>query len=127
MTLQEFRERTALAPTPEEYNQIEDIYLATGNLDKDEFCKDYKIHHQSSIIAAIYKQNEKLKEKCDTFREGNNKMIDFLLERAQVFGDINLLQKAINMIGHAGVIKSKIALELPFWDIDKEYIKDNIE
>lgn len=127
MTLQEFRERTALAPTPEEYNQIEDIYLATGNLDKDEFCKDYKIHHQSSIIAALYKQNGKLKEKCDTFREGNNKMIDFLLERAQVFGDINLLHKAINMIGHAGVIKRKIVLELPFWDIDNEYIKDNIE
>ncbi len=126
MTLQEFTERTGLAPTAEEYKQIEMVYLEADNMDKDEFCKDFKKHGQSTILATFYRQAERLKEKCNSFKEENNKMVDFLLERAQAFSDMQLLEKAIQMIGHAEVIKRKIALEHPLWNIDKEYIKDNI-
>lgn len=127
MMLQEFIDRTGLTPTAEEYQQIEMMYYEAGNMDKDEFCKDFMNHAQSTILATFYKQAEQLKKKCNTFREENNKMVDFLLERAQAFSDMQLLEKAIQMIGHAEVIRRKIALEHPLWNIDKEYIKENIK
>ena len=126
MTQQEFTERTGLTPTPEEFKQIESMYLETGNMDKDEFCKDFKKHGQSTILATFYKQAGHLKEKCEAFRKDRSKMVDFLQERAQTSGDVQLLEKAIQMTSHSEVIRRKITLSLPLWDLDKGYIKENI-
>ncbi|MCD7850348.1 MAG: hypothetical protein LUH63_11785 [Parabacteroides sp.] len=114
MTQQEFTERTGLTPTSEEYKQIESMYLETGNMDKDEFCKDFKKHSQSTILATFYKQAGHLKEKCDAFRKDRNEMVDFLLERAQTFGDVQLLEKAIQMTSHPVVIRKKLLFHYPY-------------
>ena len=60
-------------------------------------------------------------------QRGRSILVDFLLERAQCFGDIELLNKAIELIGHDKVIKRKIRQNLPLWDEDKTYIIDNIK
>ena len=54
-------------------------------------------------------------------------MVDFLLERAQKFGDIELLNQAIKLVGHKAVIMRKIDQGLALWDLDKEYIRENIQ
>ena len=38
MTREEFTERTGLTPTSEEYQHIEAMYMAAGNMDKDELA-----------------------------------------------------------------------------------------
>ena len=123
----EFTQRTGIELTDEQYKQVEDMYLEAGNMDKDQFCKDYKKHSDSEILKLFYCQNEKLKNKLADLRDERNEIVDFLLDRAQKFGDIKLLEKAIYMVGHDKVIKRKISQNLPLWDIDKKYIYENIK
>lgn len=127
MTKLEFTQRTGIELTDAEYKEVEIMYLEAGNMDKDAFCKDYKKHKDSTLLAAYYEKSNRLEEKLDAWREERSQVIDFLLERAQKFGDIELLNQAIKMVGHKRVIRRKIKLDLPLWDYDKEYIAENIQ
>lgn len=127
MQKQEFTQKTGIELTDAEYKEVELMYLEAGNMDKDEFCKDYKKHHESTLLATYFRQAENLKDKLDAMRDERSNLVDFLLERAQCFGDIELLNKAIELIGHDKVIKRKIRQNLPLWDEDKQYIVDNIK
>lgn len=127
MQKQEFTQRTGIELTDAEYKEVELMYLEAGNMDKDEFCKDYKEHHDSTLLATFFRQAENLKSKLDDMRDERSILVDFLLERAQCFGDIELLNKAIELVGHDKVIKRKIRQGMPLWDEDKEYIVENIK
>lgn len=48
MTQQEFEDRTSKTVTSEEYARIEAMYMAAGNMDKDQFCTEYKKHGASA-------------------------------------------------------------------------------
>lgn len=127
MQKQEFTQRTDIQVSDVEYKEIELMYLEAGNMDKDEFCKDYKEHHDSTLLATFFRQAEKLKDKLELMREERSQIVDFLLERAQKFGDVELFNQAIKMVGHDKVIKCKIRMDLPLWDEDKKCIIDNIK
>ena len=127
MTKNEFTQRTGIELTDAEYKEVEFMYLEAGNMDKDEFCQDYKKHKDSSLLATFYRQSENLKDKLDAMREERSKIVDFLLERAQKFGDVDLLNQAIKLVGHKAVIMRKIDQGLALWDLDKEYIRENIQ
>ncbi len=81
-----------------------DLDTMVGNIEKD-----FPIEMGTSVDADIHK-NE-IKNLCV-----------FLLERAQKFGDIELLKKAIELKGHAWVIRHKLQNEMPLWECDKEFI-----
>lgn len=53
MTQQEFEDRTGKVITSEEYARIEAMYMAAGNMDKDQFCAEYKKHSSSALVADI--------------------------------------------------------------------------
>lgn len=127
MQKSEFTEKTGIELTDAEYKEVEFMYLEAGNMEKDEFCQDYKKHKDSTLLATFYRQSERLKDKLDAMREERSKMVDFLLERAQKFGDIELLNQAIKLVGHKAVIMRKIDQGLALWDLDKEYIRENIQ
>lgn len=123
----EFEQRTGINLTDDEYKNIEMMYLECGNIDKDDFCKDYKKHKDSVMIDIFFHQSQNQKEKLSRYNKERSLMVDFLLERAQAFGDIELLSKAIQLVGHQEVIKRKIQKDLPLWDDDKKYIYNNIK
>lgn len=127
MTLQEFSERTRLTPTPEEYKQIEDMYMATGNMDKDVFCNDFKKHGQSTILNTFYRQAEHLKEKCDNFHKQQIEIVELLIGKAHAFNDTDLRNHALKLVSEKQVVLTTLSLGLPLWDEDKEYIKNNIQ
>ena len=127
MQKSEFTQKTGIELTDADYKQVELMYLEAGNMDKDEFCKDYKEHHDSTLLATFFRQAENLKDKLDEMRNERYQMVDFLLDRAQCFGDVELLHKAIQLVGHDKVIKRKLRMDLPLWDEDKKYIIDNIK
>lgn len=57
MTKQEFEERIGRKVEMEEYAAADRVYMSTSNgLDKDTFCKDYREHSGSLIIADLMKQ-----------------------------------------------------------------------
>ena len=112
MQKSEFTQRTDIQVSDVEYKEIELMYLEAGNMDKDEL---------------FFRQAENLKSKLDDMRDERNSLVDFLLDRAQCFGDVELLHKAIQMVGHDKVIKRKLRMDLPLWDEDKNYIVENIK
>lgn len=134
MTRKEFEERTGLSVSAVEFCTVNDIYMAAGEMDKDTFCKEWKKHSESKLLAELWKRVKhehdlgmQKKEECDKLRSERWELVDFLLERAQKFGDEELLLKAIDMVGHAEVIRRKLTLEMPLWERDRAYIKENLK
>ena len=134
MTRKEFEERTGLSVSAVEFCTVNDIYMAAGEMDKDTFCKEWKKHSESKLLAELWKRVKhehdlgmQKKEECDKLYGERWELVDFLLERAQKFGDEELLLKAIDMVGHAGVIRRKLTLEMPLWERDRAYIKENLK
>ena len=134
MTQKEFEERTGLNVSAVEFCTVNDIYMAAGEMDKDTFCKEWKKHSESKLLAELWKRVKhehdlgmQKKEECDKLRSERWELVDFLLERAQKFGDIELLHKAISMVGHAEVIRRKLDADMPLWELDRAYIKENLK
>lgn len=134
MTRKEFEDRTGLEVTALEFSKVHDIYMAAGEMDKDTFCKEWKQHGESNLLAELWNTVKRehdmgmeKKVECDKLHQERWELVDFLLERAQKFGDVELLIKAIDMVGHANVIRRKLALEMPLWERDREYIKHNLK
>ena len=134
MTRKEFEDRTGLSVTMADYSFIEEVYMAAGNLDKDAFCKDWKQHGESLLVRELWYRVRDLVNMVKAQSDVNtsqaqetNELLDFMLERAQKFGDVELLKKAIEFRGNAYVICRKLELGLPLWELDKDYIKKNIK
>ena len=57
MTQKEFEERTGLKLSACEFETVHSIYMAAGDrMEKDEFCKEWKQHGESSLIAALWNE-----------------------------------------------------------------------
>lgn len=133
MNYQEFTERTGLTPTIEEYQTIEAIYMAAGEMDKDEFCKEFKKHGDSRLVAELFKTICTLKgqyeERCneiEDLHEQKNEMVDFLIDRAQVFSDKELLEKASEIAGQKEVIRRRIVKGYTLWAYETEWMLNNL-
>ncbi|MDR1120679.1 MAG: hypothetical protein LBM08_07145 [Dysgonamonadaceae bacterium] len=133
MSHQEFIERTGLTPTIEEYQTIEAIYMAAGEMDKDEFCKDFKKCGSSRLVAELFGRTRTLKgqyeERCneiEDLHEQKNEMVDFLIERAQAFSDKELLEKASEMVGQKEVIRRRIVKGHTLWSHETEWMLSNL-
>lgn len=135
MTQKEFEERTGLKLSACEFETVHSIYMAAGDrMEKDEFCKEWKQHGESSLIAALWNEVKQQRAVVEgktiviaNMQQEKEELVDFLLERAQKFGDEELLLKAIDMVGHAEVICRKLAADMPLWERDREYIKNNLK
>lgn len=68
------------------------------------------------------KQNE-----ADSLHEWKSQMADFLLEKAQKFGDITFHIKAADLIGMKEVVRRKIIKGLPLWEVDRVWLKNNLK
>lgn len=130
MTKQEFEERTGLKTDAEEYAEIEKMYMAAGDMDKDEFCRCWRqtgknpltriLAHQAEILKGQLKERDKeLKyigvEKIELAR--------FLLEKAQVYHtDMDFRREAVRLIGEYDVIKLKLQEGYELWNEDREFL-----
>ena len=64
---------------------------------------------------------------ADSLHEWKSRIADFLLEKAQKFGDITLHIKASELVGMREVIRRKIEKGLPLWEVDKVWLKNNLK
>lgn len=65
--------------------------------------------------------------KAESLHEWKSQMADFLIEKAQKFGDITLHIKASELVGMREVIRRKIEKGLPLWEVDKVWLKNNLK
>lgn len=118
----EFTQRTGIELTDEQYQRVEDLYLNAGNMDKDEFCEDYKKHGESVILNVYFDQSEKLRNELNTYREKQVAMAHFLIKKSMVGGDKDMVQMAISLIGEQKYIQHKLEKGYNLLALDKELI-----
>lgn len=126
MTQKEFEDRTGIQLTMDQYTDVEAIYMMAGNMDKDEFCREYKKHKDSKLLDMFYNQAKAAKAEIDRLLNERSKTIDFLLRMAELTGEKAITGKVHRMADHGYCIKRKIRMGLPLSTEDMEYIENNI-
>ena len=123
----EFTQRTGIELTDEQYQRVEELYLNTGNMDKDEFCADYKKHKDSKLLACFYEQYKVWDFNLKRIDESMLKVTKHLLKKSREFNDESMRAEAIDLLGEKMIVKLTIEMDLELWDIDKKYIYENIK
>ena len=133
MNKQEFSERTGFTPTIDEYESTEKMYMALVEMDKDEFCKEFKKFGNSRLVSELFRtlcvKEGQYEERCneiDDLHKQKSEMVDFLIDRAQAFSDKELLEKASEMIGQKEVIRRRILKGYQLWAYETEWMLNNL-
>ena len=136
MTQKEFEERTHRVVRPEDYYLIENLYMAAGNMDKDEFCQEFKamcaydyandeielrqcLREIGKRVGVMDAENRTLKMAMKT---RNEELAEFLIGKAHAYDDTDFRNEAVKLIGEATVVRMTIEMGLPLWEEDKKYI-----
>lgn len=124
MTQQEFTERTGYTPaTDEEYQAIEKMYMAAGNMDKDEFCEHWVKVHNDDLFRTIYCDMKKMKRQNDFLRDKVDKSADMILQEAENSDTHDTLDAiAIRLKGQQYVVRYKIEHEHVLTEEDRLYL-----
>lgn len=129
MNKQEFIDRTGFTPTSEEYETIEALYMAAGEMDKDEFCREYKKHGTSRLVSVLFKENKVLKGQLEeanniieNLHEQKSQMLDFLIEQAEKWSASDLREKAIKILGAKEYLRRKVEKGFNLWESDRELL-----
>ena len=117
MTQQEFEDRTGKTVSSGKYALIEAMYMAAGNMDKDQFCAEYKKHGASVLVAEYYRRITVLN---GVLEERNNELDDaeFLLGKATAYNDTDFYREAVRLIGRKAAVLYKVKSGLPLWEED---------
>lgn len=126
MTQQEFKDRTGLTPTEEEFNYIHALYMNTV-MNKDEFCKDFKKYGASSIMREVHAVAVNFKLSLEEKNNEESELVDFLIGKACAYNDADFYKQAIKMVGQREVTLRKIKMTLPLWEEDMDYINMNLK
>lgn len=141
MTQKEFEELTGRVVKPEDYSVIESLYMAAGNMDKKEFCKEIKamcaydyaddkiefrqcLREISKHIVRIEAENRGLKKGLNT---RNEELAEFLIGKAHAYNDTDFRKEAVKLVGQSAVVKMTMDMGLPLWEEDKELIRSVLE
>lgn len=121
MLKQEFEERTQLTVTEQEFDQINDIYMASS-LEKDAFCAEWLKEGHGNLIFDILDKLTNCRLVKDLYQEDAERLID-----AYITGDEVEIDEAMrNVHGHAYVIRRKLELDSELTPADLTYIKENL-
>lgn len=136
MTQREFEERTGWVMKIDEFAIVDNLYMAT-DMDKDEFCKEFKGMQASGKLVirqslreiglrlgSLVGERDALK-RC--MRQRNDDLADFLIGKAHAYDDTDFRNQAVKLIGELEVIRRTIELGLPLWDEDRKYILSMID
>ncbi len=141
MNRKEFEERTKRLITDEDYRLVENLYLAAGNMDKDEFCDEMRrmcaydaandhielrecLKEIGRHVGAKDAELSFLKRRVESKKM---ELAEFLVGKACAYEDSDFYRQAVMLVGQREVTRMKLDMDLPLWDEDKEYIKENLK
>lgn len=136
MTQKEFEERTRRKIVAEDYYLVENLYMAAGNMGKDEFCKEMRtmcaydgandhielrecLKEIGRHVGARDAELSFLKKKITSERL---ELAEFLIGKACAYEDTDFYREAVKLIGQREVTLMKMRMDLPLWDEDKKYL-----
>lgn len=138
MTQQEFTQRTGLELNEKQYNYVNEMYMRCATLEKDEFCRDYKKHKDSEILAQIMdwatataeggRHSAELYFKLQReVAEKNVARAEFLLGKAAAYNDPDFEDEALKLISRSTAIIIKAKNGYPMTADDLDYIAKNLK
>lgn len=141
MTQKEFEDRTRRLITAEDYHLVENLYMAAGNMDKDEFCKEMRAMCAYDAANDHIELRQCLKEVGrrvggmdaglsflrKTVSKEREDIAEFLIGKACAYNDTDFYSAAVKLIGQKQVTLCKIKMGLPLWSEDMQYINDNLK
>lgn len=119
MTQQEFETRFGQEVTPESFDYANRVYMAAGNLDKDQFCKEWKNQHirNSDTVTALTMEVEALQRQAKANHDALEGALKLQDELAYFIADMAHL--AFNAIGNGAELRKKAIQVLG----KREYLK----
>lgn len=141
MTQKEFEDRTRRLITAEDYHLVENLYMAAGNMGKDEFCKEMRAMCAYDAANDHIELRQCLKEVGrrvggmdaelgflrKTVSKEREELAEFLIGKACAYNDTDFYSAAVKLIGQKQVTLCKIKMGLPLWSEDMQYINDNLK
>lgn len=141
MTQKEFEERTRRKIAAEDYYLVENLYMAAGNMGKDEFCKEMRAmcaydgandHIELRQCLKEIGRNVGVKDAEVNFwkkRMANtsNELAEFLIGKACAYEDTDFYREAVKLIGQREVTLMKLRMDLPLWEEDKKCLMSALE
>lgn len=132
MTQKEFEDRTRRLITAEDYHLVENLYMAAGNMGKDEFCKEmramcaYDAANDHIELRQCLKEVGKRVGGMDaelsflrkTVSKEREDIAEFLIGKACAYNDTDFYSAAVKLIGQKQVTLCKIKMGLPLWSED---------
>ena len=126
MLREEFENRMGNTVTPEAYEDIENLYYASGSLDKDAFCDDYKLHGASKILAEIWDRYKTSEAVLKIYKDEHQAAAEMLLRLHDEYGIKEAYDMAQTMIDLRGIVKYKLENGKQLTSIEREYVMSKI-
>lgn len=140
MLQKEFEERIGRSVSEEEFIEVNAMYMAAGEIDKDVFCREWKQIGESPLVKGLfetsYNLNQALQEHKLMLNETQEMLsdaADAIIEQSEeciTFGVPHVAEeldkKAAWLVGRKEVALRKTKGGFTFTDADREYIINNL-
>ena len=127
MTLEEFTNRmNGNTVTPEAFDDIHDLYIQAGDIDKDTFCDDWKLHGTSKILAGLWEHYKIHRDGLQVYKKEHQAAAELLVKLSWDYGIKEAAEMAETMITKRGVIRHKIENGIALTADEKQYIIEHL-
>lgn len=138
MLQKEFEDRIGHKVSTEEYVEANAVYMMAGELDKDEFCREWLKIGSSKLVQCLFETAHRLDQDLQEQKlmvNGCQEMISDAADAMLEIGDAisstkvreELEKKAVWLVGRKEVVMRKAAHEYILSKEDLEYITNNLK
>lgn len=141
MTRKEFEDLTQGLITAEDYDLVHNLYMAAGDMGKDEFCMEMRVMCAHGAANDHIELPKCLKEVGRRVGEMNagfmnmkkivtkeiEELVECLIGKSRAYEDGDFRRMAVRLAGEREVVLQTIKMGLPLWEEDKEFIKTNLQ
>ena len=133
MLQKEFEALTGKKVTAEEYAEIEKVYMAIDNMDKEEFCAAWNEQKFGYIVGELVKHVRALEEvrdrkkaQVDAAEKKAEAAARMLLAKADKYDDGDLKTVAIDLVGLMQVVLIDVEEGYKLSNVERDYILENL-
>lgn len=133
MNIKEFRTLTGQEVTENEFEDINKLYMATGNMDKQTFCGLWKKNDLFRIALEVERNlsakvtfAEKVLANKEQEREDMSHAADVLLTVDEADDNVDAYEAAIELVTRREVVERKVRMGLRLREEDKKYILNHL-
>lgn len=138
MLQKEFEDRIGRKVTTEEYVEANAVYMMAGELDKDEFCREWLKIGSSKLVQCLFEKAHALDQDLQEQKLMLKECQEMISDAADAMLEIGdticphsareaLEKKAVWLVGCKEVVQRKAKNEYAFSKDDLEYIKNNLK